>query len=120
MPVGLGLGKITSLVICLCKINNFCIDNRDVKATSLVTQVEITMRSEGAIPRDGDQQIPTELLNQAPTLRQDGGALLLAQNRRMENGGRLRMATGATDVVPLPRDSLLDLVIQKEVTSITT
>ena len=102
IPVNVSVAKTCALVVALCKLHNYCINNNDSKPPSLSAQDMFTISSEGAIPLDetqGNSQRPSQLLggNDHPTDDFDRATM----SRELRQASSLQNS---------PRDNLLSII----------
>jgi hypothetical protein len=98
MPCCITITKTTALTMSLCKLHNFCIDNKE--ATALIgTSNDIAyVSAEGGVPFDGEDMLPSQLL--------DGGEHFTDARR---NYYQSHSAIGA-----LPKQTMLQHIIDSD------
>ena len=87
LPARIGIKKITSLVMALCRLHNYCINCNDYEADKILAQDELntTLESDIVLERTGDNHFsPTGLLHGGEHFA-DYGRYNLRMIRRMEN-----------------------------------
>ena len=107
IPFIISLARSTSLVLCLCKLHNFCVDANDTHVPVPAAQDAVSVSVGGGFnvrnnSSNGDER-PDELL--------DGGAHFDDYDRRQRRQEE-RSVRGM--VGSIPRDQLLASVIEKE------
>ena len=106
MPNGISLNKTTSLVFCLCKLHNFCIDNKDSTPPPSMAQDEATISLQGGAPLESfDNGEESRENSGRPAQLLDGGDHLEDVDRRARHTG----ARAGTESL-LPREALLQHV----------
>ena len=105
IPTGISLPKITSLVTCLCKLQNFCIDNNELHVPESTAQDLLNITIQGGIPLEGPNSRPSQVL-EGGHHHNDVGRLVRAQHERA--------AAAASGDGQLPRDVLLRNVEDKQ------
>jgi hypothetical protein len=63
IPFGITIQKTTALVMCMCKLHNFCIDENDVQVPLPTAQDAAQIMAEGGVPMEGDDNRPDQLLD---------------------------------------------------------
>jgi DDE superfamily endonuclease len=63
MPCNITVIKTTALTMCLCRLHNFCIDNRESTASVGRYQDIAIIEAEGGLPLVGENMRPNQLLD---------------------------------------------------------
>jgi hypothetical protein len=113
IPSGMGLAKITALVMCLCRLHNYCINRRLERKLSIAAEVPLAqdfahILAHGGIPLErtaNNQLSPDQLL---------GGGEHFEDQSRTARRGLERFTTNQPcgDEI-LPRDKLHHIVVEK-------
>lgn len=118
IPQGVSIAKTTSLVLCLCKLHNYCIDQKQTTVPLPTDQDSATISIGGGggaqledIPDEssdsGDDSRPSGLLN--------GGDHFDDYGREIRRRDETRAATEQQESsLVLPRDVLLQIVIEND------
>ena len=99
IPSGISLKRTISLVYCLCKLQNFCIDNNELHVPESTAQDLLNIEIQGGIPLEGANSRPSQVL-EGGHHHNNVGRLVRAQHER---------AAAASDG-QLPRNALLQIV----------
>jgi DDE superfamily endonuclease len=106
LPKSMGLRKITALTFCLCRLHNFCVDNRDGRKIRLLAPLSsdaLEIIGHGGVPLvENPNQGPEQLLHGGE--HNDDTSALYRQNyrRQVQQGQHL-----------LPRDKVVVLLESK-------
>jgi len=103
IPVNMSIDKTTHLVLALCKLHNFCIDERDSSISSPTRFDTANIANES-----GDMTVS----RRTPNRNLVGGG-----HHANDLGGRLRRHSAPNDVRNLPRNILLRSLIAQGKTS---
>ena len=63
IPYGISVQKTTSLVYCLCKLHNYCIDEKDGAVAPATATDTLEIAADGGVALVGQSQTPEQLLN---------------------------------------------------------
>lgn len=102
IPVGISIAKTCALVVALCKLHNFCIDQRQPEV-NMAAQDEFNVAAAGGIPLDrtnDNETRPSQLLDGNERATEDFDRATLVREQR-----RARRL-----VETLPRDKVLNIV----------
>jgi DDE superfamily endonuclease len=107
-PMNISVGKLTSLVMCLGKLHNFLIDERESKALALTAQNELDLRFNNAMNVNvrGDNMIPAAFLSGGHHFDDATG-----EHRRATQCARADIPVGDE----LPRERMLNYLIENQV-----
>jgi hypothetical protein len=107
IPSCISIKKTTALVMCLCRLHNFCIDQSDIKISSNTGGDDLNIALEGGVPLEGVGNLPDQLIG--------GGCHFddTTWNERRRDIGRAARVLGATEQ-ELPREMLRRMVVQKD------
>jgi DDE superfamily endonuclease len=112
-PAGLSIAKIVSLVVCLCKLHNFCIDNNDTNADNKTATVAVRNSIDGAISL-GILNVPHELLNGGCHFEDVTKGVTAAYARRNRFPPSDQITTSNTmQTINLPREINKDIMLSK-------
>jgi hypothetical protein len=103
IPKQISIAKMCALVLCLCKLHNFCIDMNEGKAASSTGIDAAIFSVEGGIYAFDRRGNPTELIGGGDQFVDDP---LRSQRRHGEDDG--------ADASMLPRELLHQVVIRKD------
>jgi hypothetical protein len=98
MPCGITITKTTALTMCLCKLHNFCIDNKEPKASNGTFNDVAFTSAEGGVPLDGEDLRPSQLM--------DGGEHFTDVTRSYYQS--------RTAICTLPREKMLQHIIESD------
>jgi hypothetical protein len=108
IPCCISIKKTTALVMCLCRLHNYCIDQSDITVAINTRVDDLNIAVEGGVPLAGARNLPQQLI---------GGGEHFDDTRSRERQHDVERATnilGATGHEQLPRERLRRMVVQKD------
>jgi hypothetical protein len=97
IPCCISVKKTTALVMCLCRLHNFCFDQKDTTIESNTRLDDLNIAVAGGVPLEGNSHAPQQLIG--------GGH---------HNNDTSRMQRHPTTDDELPREIIHRLVVQKD------
>jgi hypothetical protein len=110
ITASIGLAKTTALVMCLCRLHNYCIDQRDGDIGSSISVPPPTARDQAEIAMNGGVPLNERNYN-SPDQLLHGGEHFDGVSRGLRRRAERAAASGG---VALPRDILHESIIQND------
>ena len=116
IPCNITIGKTTALVTCLCRLHNYCIDQKEGRAQASTNIDEFELMSRGAVPFDR-HGIPRQLLGAGDhhdgTDRNYQRQMKRQMRRQKRKTGNQNKRNSPTSKTTLPFEYLFDMVVEK-------